>query len=67
MEPKKPEIEIKETPTGNLSTSPTKETPTGSLSILDSVTKPITEKLDQVDRTYNPFRKVTDQLKSGGK
>jgi len=65
MEPKKPEIEIKETPTGNLSTS--KGTPTGSLSILDSVTKPVKEKLDQVDRTYNPFRKVTDQLKSGGK
>jgi len=63
-EPKVPKV--KETPTGNLSKT-SRGTPTGSLSIVDSLTKPIKEKLDQVDRTYNPFRKVTDQLKSGGK
>jgi hypothetical protein len=44
-----------------------KQTNTGSLSILDSITKPVKDKLDQVDKSVNPFRKVSDQLQSGGK
>ena len=44
-----------------------KKTDTGNLSILDKVKNAVAGKVDEVDKSINPFRKVKDQLNSGGK
>ncbi len=44
-----------------------KKTDTGNLSILDKVKNAVAGKVDEVDKAVNPFRKVKDQLNSGGK
>ena len=43
-----------------------KQTDTGNLSILDSITKPVKDAMDSVNKSVNPFKKVKDQLNSGG-
>ena len=44
-----------------------KKTDTGNLSIMDKVKNYVGGQVDAADKALNPFRKVKDQLNSGGK